>query len=424
MPATKSSAQHSAEQAANATFLQYASSVPQPAILGSIASGSSGGSESPVVWAREIPVAPRWLELIELYVKLPYSITVPAGATVYVSPFAPYSVIQNRLTIAGSPPWDQISLVPFYLDFIARRQNFDLSYPGPVSTANGGAAQQDDGTWSFDMGNTSLVPGQAITNSGTAAETITGTLQFTGLIQLQRRRHAMFGMIPNGNSDDRPDLELQLSPLVGPQPENSLIQDPSASGATASLTAAGTVIAVYRGKSLDVLPSGVAVPNPIVGLGWSINSYTTSVQNAGQVFDIKHRAAMLDQYFWHIVVNDQQPIDADYFGLWLTGESQNARWQYDSSLNNMQSYWQMIQRHYGRYLPKGVFVADLVGGEIPELPGETPFMGAMSPDESYATAFGVKYTPAQATALRIPTGTTMNGAYIRTYASGYVEVPY
>lgn len=424
MTATKSSNQHQTEQAQNQTFLKYAASVPQPAIIGSIASGSSGGSESPVVWARELPVAPRWVELIELYVKLPYTITVPAGATVYVSPFAPYCSLQNRLTIAGSPPWDQISLVPFFLDFIARRQNFDLSYLGPVSTANGGAAQQDPGTWAFDLGNSDVVPGQPIANSGTSAETITGTLEFTALMQLQRRRHTLFGMIPNGNSDDRPDLQLNLSPLVGPQPENSFIQDPNNSGATMTLSSAGSVTAVWRGKSLDVLPEKVAVPNPIVGLGWSINSYTTSVQNAGQVFSIKHRAAMLFQYIWHIVVNNEQVVDADYFGLWLTGESQNARWQYDSSLNNMQSYWQMIQRHYGRFLPKGVFVADLVGGEMPELPAETPYVGAMSPDESYANQFGIKYTPAMSTALRIPSGTSMSGAYVRTYSAGYVEVPY
>lgn len=435
--------QHAQAQSANQEFLTYASSVPKPSILGSIASGASGGPQYPVVWSRVLPVVPRWVDSIDLFVSLPYTISIPAGATVMVSPFAPYCVLQQKLTIAGSPPWDYVSLVPHYLDQITRRRSWDPS-AGPLfgqQPLTGGLTpaytvsgnQQDPGgaggqaiaeTFVFDLGNSNLVPGQTIHNTGTVAQTITGTMTFTARIPLQRQPGATFGMIPNGDPQDRPDLEIFLSPLVGTQPENSLIQDYTNSGATASLTGTGNVYAVWNSKGLDILPAGVKPAAPTVGLGWAINSFTTAVQNSGQTFNINHQAAMLYQKILHILVTDQQVQDGDYFGLWITGEQQNARWEYDSAQNNIQSYWKMIQEVYGRFLPSGLFVADFVSGVNPDNPAQTPYNGAMSPDESYAAAFGVAFTPAMATALRFPAGTTMTNAYVRTYSMGYVEVPY
>jgi hypothetical protein len=434
MVATKTAAQHSQQQTANAEFLMYAASVPRPTLTGSIASGSAGGGNSPVVWSRQLPVVPRWIDAVELDVTLPYTLTIPAGATVYVSPYAPWSALQNRLTIAGSPPWDYVSLVPFWIDQITRRQNFDPSIGLPdTSTATFAdtflaglpPAQVQKGTWQFTMGNADLEPGQSINNAGTTAETVTGTISFTATIQLQRRRNQMFGTIPNGDPQDRPDLEMQLSNLVGPQPENSLIQDPNASGATMVLSSAGTVNATYHSKGLDVMPAGVAPATPVVGLGWSINSFQTSVQNNGQIVPVAHTTAMLYQKIIHLLVNNQKSVEADYFGLWVTGEQQNARWEYDAvGLSNFPSYYKRNLDVYGRFLPSGLFLADLVGGDEPQNPSATPYVGVMSPDESYATAFGIAFTPAMTTALRVPSGTSMNGAYIRTYTLGMVEVPY
>jgi hypothetical protein len=415
MTVTKTATQHAAIQESNAEFLAYAASKPSPVQLGTIASGSSGGPSAIVSFAQPLDVVPRWCDEVELYVQLPYTITVPADATCYVSPFGPWATLVNRLTIAGSPPWDQISLVPFYLDDIIRNVAYDPAYPGPAPFT----ADQFQGPWSFSIGNDSVVPGQPLT-----AGTYTGTMQFTARIRLQRRLSATFGMIPLGATRDRPKLALSLAPFVGPEFENNFLQDPAASGATMSLTSAGTVIAVWRSKGLDVLPPGIAPPEPTVGLGLEIDSYATGVQNAGQIVKIPHTAAMLYQYVYHILSSGQRPVNSDYFALLLTGETQNARFQYDASENNLQSYYSMIHDTYKRYLPTGVLVADMVGGRIPNLPTQTPYVGAMASDQGYAEAFGIAYTPAMETAVRFPAGTTMDTAYIRTYSFGYVEVPY
>lgn len=412
---TMTAQQHAAAQAVNAEFLAYAASKPAPVQLGTIASGSSGGGSAVVSFANPVDVVPRWCDEVEVYCELPYTITVPTGATCYVSPFGPYTTLQNKLTIAGSPPWDSISLVPFYLDSLVRNVNYDPDYPGPAPFT----IQQDQGPWAFEMGNASIYPGASV-----AAGTYTGTMRFTSRIRLQRRLSTTFGMIPMGSTKDRPKMAMTLSPLVGIEPENNFLQDPANSGATMSLTSAGTVILVWRSKGLDVLPNGVKPPEPTVGLGLEIDSYTTSVQNAGQIVKIPHQAAMLYLYEYHFLVSGQLPVDADYFASLLTGETQNARFIYDASENSFQSYYTMIHDSYKRYLPKGLLVNDLVGGRVPNLPAETPYVAAMASDQGYADAFGIAYTPAMETAMRFPAGTTMTNAYIRTYTFGYVEVPY
>lgn len=417
MPPTINAQQHSQIQAANQEFLSFAGSKPGPVQLGTIASGSAGGSLTGLVSfnPNEPVIVPRWAEELELYVALPYTITVPAGATCYVSPFGAWTTIINKLTIAGSPPWDNISLVPFYLDEIVRRRYWDPTNAGPSPYAK----QQDQGTWVYSTGNASVTPGQSL-----AAGTYTGTLKFRARIRLRRRLNTCFGMIPMGAANDRPVLTTYMAPLVGPQVENNFLQDPANSGATMSLTAAGTVILVWRSLGLDQLPPGKQPATPTVGLGLEIDYYTTSVQNAGQIVQDPHKSAMLYQYTYNILVNDQQCIEADYFASLLTGETQNARFEYDASANNFQSYYKDVHDKYQRFLPTGVYVNDMVGGSNPEFPSETPYIGAMASDEGYATAFGVAYTPAMATAVRFPSGTSMNGAYVITYAIGYVEVPY
>lgn len=419
MPAvlTKNAQQHAAEQAANLEFLSYAGSKPGPVQVGSIASGSAGGSTTGGVTfnPNEPVVVPRWAEEIEIYVELPYSITVPTGATCIVSPFGAWTTLMNKFTIAGSPPWDNISLVPFYLDEIIRRRNWDPTYAGPSPYT----AQQDQGTWVYDTGNASVIPGQAL-----AVGTYTGTMKYRARIRLQRRRHTCFGMVPMGAANDRPVLKCYMSTLVGGQPENNFLQDVNNTGVTMTLTSAGTVNLVWRSRGFDQLPQGIAPATPIVGLGLEIDYYTQSVQNANQIVNDPHKSAMLYQYVYNILISNQQVVQTDFFASLLTGETQNSRYTYDASDNNLQSLFKMYQDRYERFLPKGVYVDDMVGGDIPELPTETPYIAAMASDQGYADAFGIAYTPAMNTAVRFPAGTTMTNAYVATYAFGLVEVPY
>lgn len=425
---TMTAADHKAAQDQNQTFLSYAVTKPTPTVLGTIASGSSGGPQSPVVWAKVIPVSPRWIDRISVYASIPYTITVPAGATCYVSALAPWCVLQQRLTIAGSPPWDQQSLVPFYLDNITRTRAWDPAIAGVPIRITGTnptpnwVAYQDRGSWQFDMGNANLIPGASLT-----AGTYVGTMTFRGTIQLQRRRRMLFGTIPNGSPQDRPDFEMYLSPFVGPQPWNSLIQDPSASGATGATTGTATVIATYWSKGLDQLPAGVNPPlssDITVGLGWQINGFNVSIQSAGAIQEIQHRTGMLYQKIFHLLYNNQQLLRADYFGDWITGEQSNNRWEFDASQNNFNPLFEQVEDRYHRTLPLGVYVADYVSGDLPDLPGETPYVAAQTPDQDYANSFGVAFMPAMETAIRIPSGTAMSNGGVYVLAMGYTEVPY
>ena len=413
-----SATQHSAIQQANQEFLAYATDKFAPVQLGTIPSGSSGGSVQTggvTFNPGEPPPSARWADELQIYVSLPYTITVPTGATALVSSLAPWCALINRLSIAGSPPWDNTSLVPFWLDSLVRKWYYAPENAGPAAAT----AQQDTGPFTYSFGNASVYPGASL-----AAGTYSGTLKFTARIILQRRLGTTFGMIPLGQANDRPLLQLYLSSLVGPFPEQNLIQDPANAGVTASLTADGNVTLVWRSKGLDQLPEGIRPAMPTVGLGLEVDYYQQSVQNAGQYVMDRLKSAMLYQYTYDILVNAQKTIEADYFAVDLTGETQNARVEFDATQGNFQCYYTNVHDRYLRLLPSGVYVYDMVGGEIPFLPTETPYIGTMASDEGYANLFGIAYTPAAQTVVRFPAGTSMSGAYVAHYRFGYVEVPY
>lgn len=419
-------------------FLKYARTYPGIVQVGNVAAGQAGGPQSTVVWNKDVPTAPSWADAIVVQVTLPITLTLPANSTATVSPWFPFPAFAHNLVLGGAPPFaTPISGVPFWLDEItSRSEAYDTSDNDPTDIPaawrdNGGSAVGVGTNPNYGFSLAGITPGGTVVNSGTAATNTNYTLVFRYRINLGRSWHNrqnpnLYGMIPLGDPMNRPRLDMYLNSLVGNQPENNLFQDIGNKGITAAVTAGqqATVTLCWESKSLDILPSGVTVPSPMVGMGLAINSNQQAVQNAGQLAQIQHRAAMLYTKVFHLVINNQAPVDPDYFGLWITGEEQSARWEYDVNQSNYWKYYDDVHRKYGRYLPNGTLVADFIGGEDPSSPYETLYDGVMSPDVTYAAIAGIAATPAMYTATRVPNGVTMAGAYVRTYSFGLVSVPY
>lgn len=414
-------------QAANlAGWLANADTTPWTQI-GTLAAGSGGGPSAGLFTLNpsDIPVSPTWCKAIKYLVTMELAVTIPAGGSVTVSPFFPFSALIQALTLAGAPPWNQLEMTAWYLDEITRRQAFDPSYAGlgqssPVS-ASTSPYQDDGGNWNLG----GLVPGSTLTNSGTAPATTNYTISFTVRQQLQRRRHLGFGMVPFGDNENRPQQTLILAPTVGTQPEQNAFVNATA-GTTVTTVGSTTAKIIYELSGLyRPLPPG-AKGSPVLkaGMALQVDAKSPSYQNAGAVQYITHKTAMLYETIHHLLINNQLPIRSDYFGLWLTNVQQDAEWAYDASVNTFQDYYEKVHETYQRYLPKGHFLADLAGGEIPQLPNVTPFQGQMTPDAAIAAQLGINPTPAMATALRVPAATAMAGAYARVYAFGLVPVPY
>lgn len=401
-----------------AYFLKYARKRPI-AVAGTIATGQSGGvTASNAVLQSDIPTIPAWAVAMVIEVTLPIRLTVPAGATARISPFFPYSSMSMQLQLAGSPPWDQISLVPWYLDDITSRRGFD-----PSMTGVGPANQNDAGPFVYSDGG--FTPGGTIVNGGGSPANTDGTVTFRTRVRLQRKPNLLFGAIPLGDPENRPSLKLQLGALVGPNPENNAFQDTAAAGITSQLTGPGTVNVLFECKSLDVLPPGLQeIPTPIVGLGLAVNYSTKDKTSAGTFLKMPKDAAMLYEKVFHCLINNQQGQRADYFGKWLTGEQQSARYEYDANAGTFNDYYAEVVRAYGRYLPRGVYVDDMVSGFNPDNPGLDPYEAHMTPDTGYAAEFGLPATPAWTDTLRIPAGTAIAGAYAAMYEFGLVNVPY
>jgi hypothetical protein len=167
------------------------------------------------------------------------------------------------------------------------------------------------------------------------------------------------------------------------------------------------------------------VAQPTVVMGLAIDSNTgLAIPNAGQIVPITKRQAMLYEKMFLILVNDQQVLEADYFGLWNTAQQTSARDEYDHNQGNFHMYYDWVHETYNRFLPKGVYVSDLFSGEIPEFPKATPFQAVMTPDVNLANARQIAATPAMQQAIRIPSGTTINGGYVVSYDFGLLPVPY
>lgn len=427
-------------------FLRYARTQPFPVQIGTLAAGNSGGqATSFLTWnPPDIPEVPGWVSELDLAITLPVAVVIPAGANATISPYAPYSAFTINMLLAGSPEWpNNTSLVPFWLDEIMSTRDFDPFSVGPNLVNSGTGSQKgnpldipawfDAGTVTnafvpnFSGGTTVVLPGSVIHNGGTAAATTHFIMSFLTRLRFQRKRTKMWGMVPLGDPQNRPQLKLQLNALVGGQPENNLIQDIAAAGITATVDTGGvTCNAVFRSKSLDILPGSVTqLGTPQVALGLNVtydNSF--SIQNAGAILYQFQRTAQIYTKILHCFVNKQAPIDVDYFALWLNQNRQSARWEYDMSAGTLQDYYADVLRKYHRYLPNGVFVVDMEDGDFPDIPRETPYNALMSPDTAYAGAAGVAATPNLTTAFRIPSGTVMSGAYAGIYTFGLVRVPY
>jgi hypothetical protein len=418
-------------------FLLYARTQPLPVQIGTLAAGDPGGqATSLIAWnPNNIAEVPGWAQTLDLHITLPVELNVAAGATVTMSPLAPYSALAVQMLLSGSPEWPQnTSLVPWWLDDITNFQIFDPFMAGPSIRTTNGIPNDVDPEWydagpdgpTFAGGANTILPG-GTQAGGVGGVTRNYVVKFTCRINLQRLRTKMWGMIPLGDPQNRPVLRAQLSALLGFQPENNLFIDDAANpGSTAAVDTGGVeVVAVFRTKSLDYLPQGLQIAQPQVGLGLNLvydNSF--AINNAGAIQFQGQRTAMVYTAIHHLLVNNSLPIRGDYFGLWVTQNAQSARWAYDESAGTMQDYYTDVLNRYKRYLPQGHYVADLQNGEFPDIPRETPYIAQMSPDVAYAASVGVAATPNMSTAVRIPAGTALVDAYLATYAFGLVRVPY
>ena len=421
----------SAAASALTDFLKYARTRPFPSIVGSIPSGSSGGSSaSQVSWVpSDIPDVAAYATELNLFVTLPVTLTLPASSSVVVSPYAPYTALQNYFTIAGQSQWEYVSGVPFWLDELTSYAWFDpaMSYPSAYGAISGGwdnGSSQASGWYPNVDGTGAFQPGATVSNTTTVQTTVSGTLQFRTKIRLRRRQGNLAGAVPLGDPENRPQLFAQLSALVGTNPANCLFVSADNSP-TAALSAAGSVIGVFEAKSLDLLPANVPAPQPTVGMALQLNSVgSVSISQAGTIIRAPHRTSMIYDKIFHALYNDQLAQAADYFGLWTTDDQQTARWSYDSADSSYQSYFNHLHDRYKRYFPKGCLIADLYDGFRPEFPGADPYLGQMSPSARYAGMAGVRVTPSMNTAFRVPSGTSLTNPGIQIWSLGLVVCTY
>ena len=397
------------------------------AILGTIASGSAGGGTANVVWQEQIPIIPALCTAIDLYCVLPITLTLGAADGYTTSEFFPYSGISTQLTLGGAPPWPFTELTPFHIDETMHRVDFDPMYGGlgasasvlfPTNTAFSNSL--DAGLAGFKQSLGGFTPGATI------SATTSGTIQFVTRIQLQRKRHLLWGAVPFGDPENRPNFSVQLNSMIGTLPEQSLFTAKTGANTdTCVLSSQATVIAVYHLSYIDLLPpSQQQAPTPAIGYGLQLTSSSPGGLVSGTYFKMTHRTAQVYTAMHHILVNGQVPIQADYFGLWDDQDPQSARWSFDNNVNTFQEYFTNYRRIYRRYPYLGVYTAELDDGVYPEVPSVTPYVAFMTPDAAYAKAFNLPVTPAMTTALRIPQAVGASSPYVRNYEFGLVRVPY
>lgn len=429
---TASQQQANAAQAAAAAIQNFLRIAPKKyySILGTIAAGSAGGPSANTVWQQTIPIIPAFCTALDYNITLPVTLTLAAttGAAT-LSPFAPYSAFYNQLTLGGAPPWPLTELTPWYLDTTQHAMNYDVNYPGLGNNASYFASILDQGPSANVIGGSgSLNPGTTVMNTTSSATNTNYTWTFKVRQQFQRKRHLLWGAIPFGDPENRPNNTTQMAPLIGgSQPEQNLFTN-QAGSATACVVESGQTVnvkATYELAYVDLLYPGMnAAPQPLVGMGLQLVQFSTTGLSAGTIYPITHRTAMIYTSIHHLLVNAGLPIRADYFGLWDDQDQQSARWSFDAQNNTNTEYWDMYQRIYRRYPMTGQFSAPFDDGVLPEVPSVTPLDALMSPDANYAAMAGVPVTPAMTTALRIPSGTSLTSPYIRTYSFGLVRVPY
>jgi hypothetical protein len=443
--------QASAAAAAQAAINNFLSVAPTKytAILGTVAAGSTGGATANVIWQQQIPIVPAFCTAIDYEVTLSLTYTASTAGGAAVSPFAPYSCLANQITLGGAPPWPLTEMTPWYLDYVAKHIDFDFSYNGLGNTGAAYAANDfyapgapatfalTTGVGILDAGPTpNIFPAGAVPNATvTTGAVANAIMQFKVRQQLQRKRHLLWGAVPFGDPENRPNNLTQILPLQGVNPEQCLIVNGATtvySTAPVLGTGGATVKATYELAYIDLLPpSMTSVPNPQVGYGLQLIQFSTTGLAAGTAQPITHRTAMAYTSIHQLLINSPTsaaagglPQRADYFGLWDDQDQQSSRWNFDAQNNTFTEYFDKFQRAYHHYPLTGQYLADFEGGLFPEIPSVTPYDAIMSPDASYAAAFGVPVTPAMTTTLRIPSGTTVFNPYVRTYAFGLVRVPY
>lgn len=427
----------SAAASAIATFLKIAPT-KYYSILGTLTGVGTtiqGGGTSNITWQQPIPIIPAFCTAIDYTIQLPMTVTTIAASTIQASPFAPYSGVLQQMTLGGAPPWPMTELTPWYLDSLVKKIDYDFSDAGQNQYGNTNPATWpnnvlDQGPIPVNINNTgsgatAFTPGMVIP----ASTTDVFTLAFRVRQQLQRKRHLLWGAVPFGDPENRPNNLVQLAPLVGTLPEQNMFVNPTGTTATASVTNAATmnVYAKYELRYIDLLPDSLtSVPQPLVNYGIQLTPFSITGLVAGTIQPITHRTAQLYTSIHHILVNNELPIRADYFGLWDDQDQQSARYSYDGGANTFTEWFDKMQATYRRYMNTGHYFIDMESGIFPEIPSVTPYDAVMSPDASYASSFGIPITPAMTTSIRVPSGTTSLVAppYARTYAFGLVRVPY
>lgn len=419
-------------------------------------------------WDVDTPRNPFWCYAIGMQFNLVVNLSIPAGGTATLSPFAPYSGIGVQLTIGGGQAIQPMSLVPFWLDELTSRRDNDWTQysPGHIMDPTWGpttplvpgvpATMSFLPAWAWDGSDYApgvstngvlqplsitdgsgarYYPGQVIPNSGGTTLNLVLTFRFQAWMQLGRKLYGrnledLTGCIPMGDPANRPTLYVNVQSLVGTFPEQNMfvaagVGTGTAASAVTSLTTPCTCQVIWICKQLDQLPDNVSVGTPKVLSALEVNTNGGfAVPNAGQFVNLIFDTAMVYNKRFHIVVNNQLPVSADYFGIWYSENQSNARFYWDGTLNNLQEYFRKIRRTYGRNMPRGVYIADLVGGEFPEFPRETPYRGEIVTSTTLAGLTGLKPYPNAQTTLRFAAGTSMSQAYVNTFSFGTVPVSY
>jgi hypothetical protein len=439
----------------NQLFLRYARTQPYPVLVGSIPQGATGGTaQSLVEWTEpQVPQDAGWMRAVTFTVTLPVSLTLAAGASVTVSNYAPTCAFNFWPSLAGSPEFPNTAPLLVWACEEQRRGWARAPLGLPVQSIPAMATSVPSNSITpvgpvvanifnvLDMGpnptliwnntsNQGVLPGQTITNSGTAAETIDLLVQFSQRVTFQVRHNRTWGMLPIGDPSRRVQLNLQLNALIGTNSVQNLFVNSTSTANSASLYGAATVYAVLETANIDLLPSKngqplVMIGAPVVEYGLNLTTDNlVSVPSAGSIRTIAHRSAMAYLAIHHFLLNNGLPQRADYFGLWITQNSQTARWAFDATLGNFQQYFTNYNRIYGSFPLVGHYLVDLESGEFPPLPSLTPFQAAMSPDATYAAALGVEPTPNMNTAIRVPSQASLVNGQVAVYSVGLIAVPY
>jgi len=425
--------QASAAQTAIANFLAYARTNNYPVLAGTIAANSTGGNvSSQVTWVpAQIPQVAAFCEDIILFVTLPLSLVLTASSgTATVSPYAPYSVMWTYFSIAGQNQWPAYTPgTPFWLDELTSHSWWDpaFSYPSAYGTISGSwdnGSSQSSGWYPNVDGSGAFPPGSTLTNTGSAAKTVSGTVQFRLKIRLRRRKTNCIGMVPLGDPENNPQLFAELGSLIGTDPAFNYFTACDAS-TTAKVSSTANLVAAFRSRSTDILPSGVPVPNPAVQMTMQVNQVTNiAITTAGTPIRVPHRNNLLIDKIFHCLSNSGTTQASDYFGLWITDDQQSARWYWDAGQSNYQGYFNQLHEVYKRYFPVGCLIADLYGGWSPDFPGADPYRGVMTPDSGYAALANVAVTPLLNTSFRIPSGTSLSSPACDVWEMGLVYTSY